>query len=111
MTSNLDDYLVHRQPFNTYSRSSSDDQFMIERKTVLEPIRESNEYQVLPLSQPLDRMNTLRQLEEMENTGKLKAAEEIKIQSEVVAVTEQAPEDEESKELLENPANENDDEV
>ena len=56
-------------------------------------------------------MNTLRQLEEMENTDRLKAAEEIKIQSEVVAVTEQAPEDEESKELHANPANENDDEV
>ena len=56
-------------------------------------------------------MNTLRQLEEMENTDKLQAVESIKIQSEVVAVTEQAPEDEESKEHLSNPANENDNEV
>ena len=56
-------------------------------------------------------MNTLRQLEEMENTDKLKAIEEAKIQSEVAAVTEQAPEDEESKEHLSNPVNENDDEV
>ena len=55
-------------------------------------------------------MNTLRQLEEMENTDKLKAAEEAKIQPDVEAVEEQAAEDEESKEHLSNPVNEDDNE-
>lgn len=55
-------------------------------------------------------MNTLRQLEEMENTDKLKAAEEAKIQPDVEAVEEQAAEDEESKEHFSNPVNEDDNE-